>query len=217
MKKLYLTFLFLSFWLYETARAADADRMLYLGVIENNLAYVDQAVMDGAYLNKKYNEDYTPLMVACAANDNPAILKSLINAGADFRFKNTKGQNLLTAALNADARPENIRLLINYGINPNESDKTGKTPLYTALINKIPFAALQTLLQNGANPDQPFDFNGNKVYPLTLAVSQNSSPEIIKLLICTSSQDAHFQALTAVINNNDKQNYQLFKEAGLIH
>ena len=216
MKNIIAFILALLYSLPTPAQTNNADKMLYLGIIENNQAYVDQAIIDGAYLNRKYNEDYTPLAVACAANDTPSILKSLINAGADIRFQNTHKQNLLTVSLNSKANPENIRLLINYGLSPNEADGSGYTPLYTALISKAPHEAIGALLQGGANPNIPFDFGGHEIYPLTLAVAAGSAPETIKHLMDYSNQDAHFQALTATVTNDDSQSYQIFQDNDLL-
>ena len=199
MKNIIAFILALLYSLPTPAQTNNADKMLYLGIIENNQAYVDQAIIDGAYLNRKYNEDYTPLAVACA---------SLINAGADIRFQNTHKQNLLTVSLNSKANPENIHLLINYGLSPNEADGSGYTPLYTALINKAPHEAILALLQG--------DFGGHEIYPLSLAVAAGSAPETIKHLMDYSNQDAHFQALTATVTNDDSQSYQIFQDSGLL-
>lgn len=201
-----------------SARASDitADKRLYLGIIENNIGYVEQAINDGAYLNKKYNQDYTPLSLACTINSKPIIIKKLINAGADFRFENSKKENLLAIALNQSANAKTIQMLINYGLNPNDKNNKGKTALYTGLIHKAPYEAIVALLQNGANTNIPFEYKGNPVYPLTLAVLLESPREIIKVLIKYSNQDAQFQALTAAITINDTKTYQLFKDSGLL-
>lgn len=216
MKKLFLLLIGLLFCSPLKAESIDADKMLYLGIIENNPAYVDQAIINGAYLNRRYDDDYTPLMIACALNSQPAILKSLINAGADMRVQNSQKQTLLTAALNNKSSPENIRLLTNYGLNPNEQDDEGHTPLYTALINKAPLQVISTLINVGANPDLPFNFKGNEIYPLTMAVILKQDRDIKTLLIRHSNQDAQFQALMAAVANNDKETHKLFQELNII-
>ena len=57
MKNIIAFILALLYSLPTPAQTNNADKMLYLGIIENNQAYVDQAIIDGAYLNRKYNED----------------------------------------------------------------------------------------------------------------------------------------------------------------
>lgn len=214
--KNFIFLLLVLFPVFTQASDMTADKRLYLGITKNNIKYVEQAINEGAYLNKKYNQDFTPLSLACTINSEPIIIKKLINAGADIRFENSKKENLLTIALNKSAKAETIKMLINYGLNPNDKNNQGQTALYSGLIHKAPYEAIVALLQNGANSNIPFEYKGNPIYPLTLAVLLDSSPDIIKILIQYSNQDAQFQALTATISTDNTQAYQIFQDSGLL-
>lgn len=181
MKKLALFLIFISHFAFAN-EPLNSNKMLYLGLVENNLAYVETAISRGANFNHLYDNDLSPLMLACDHNDNPQIIKKLINSGADINFTNSKGDNTLSIALKKRASAEIIELL----------------------------------LYHGANPNHPLNFEGNPIYPLTLAVMLPSSLDIINLLLATSNQDAKFQALMATVTSENQAIYDLFITAGVV-
>ena len=59
---------------------------------------VRQLIQDGADVNAKNKDGWTPLMIAVGNNPNPEVLKALLEAGADAKTKNNKDKTALDYA-----------------------------------------------------------------------------------------------------------------------
>lgn len=118
----------------------------------------------------------TALHVAAAAH-RPAMLRALIERGADVGARNRRGATPLHYA--ADGSPgasrwdptgqaATIALLITAGADPNAIDKDDVTPLHRAVRTRCA-AAVAALLEGGADPRRT---NKNGSTPAMLATRQ---------------------------------------------
>jgi TPR repeat protein len=78
-------------------RAQDGYTPLMAAVLKGNLGVVREVVSGGADLNAQSSTGWTALMFA--AKDQPALLPTLLNAGADKTLKNNLGQTAYDVAL----------------------------------------------------------------------------------------------------------------------
>lgn len=80
----------------------------------------------------------TPLHWA-SLGDQPAVVKMLIDKGADIRAVDIEGHTALHVA-SAGHNPEVVRILLDSGAEVNAKDSAGTTPLGWALRTNIPRA-----------------------------------------------------------------------------
>lgn len=101
----------------------------------------------------------TPLHGAAARHD-PALVRTLLAAGADVNARNRRGAQPLHYAVDAMpgsrcwdpvAQRETVALLLAARADPNAIDKNGTSPLHRAVRNRCA-AAVEELLAGGADP-----------------------------------------------------------------
>lgn len=119
--------------------AADYAAMCNLdlaGALEAGDAALAQAALaDGADVNISYyfscgqSEPLTMLAAAAALDCGEAVVRTLLDAGADAKAKDRNGETALHFARNKDA----AALLLQAGANVNARSKDGETPLFRAL------------------------------------------------------------------------------------
>jgi ankyrin repeat protein len=144
----------------------------------------------GADVNVRTQQERTPLMAAAKRNGNGALVRLLLEKGADVK---TPGDTpLIQAAQSGDV--EIMRTLIERGANVNcISPRLGETPLmYAAASDNV--EAVRLLLAKGANPNaglkkmkrliggSTVDMGVGKQTPLMWA-APTGSPELIRALI----------------------------------
>ena len=140
---------------------------------------VKKELKNGANVNAASDEDTTALMHAAIFNQNPEVIETLIDKGANVNAKNKDGSTALTkAAFNPN--PEVIKTLIDEGADINAKNKDG----YTALMFAAPFnqnpEVIKTLI------DEDADVNAKNKYGYTALIQAalfNQNPEVIKILI----------------------------------
>ncbi|KFA54499.1 hypothetical protein S40293_10062 [Stachybotrys chartarum IBT 40293] len=118
----------------------------------------------------------TSLMIASLL-ELSALVRLLLDNGADVKAKDYTGRTPLSLALN-NADETSVQLLLENGADIESRDDGGRTPLSLAAMTKNK-AAVQLLLKNGANIESRDD--GGRT-PLLLAASQGSRA-IIQLLL----------------------------------
>lgn len=118
----------------------------------------------------------TALHVAAAAH-RPAIVRALIELGADVAARNRRGATPLHYAADGDpdaarwnpaAQAATIALLIASGADANATNGDGVAPLHRAVRTRCA-AAVTALLEGGADVARP---NGNGSTPAMLATRQ---------------------------------------------
>ena len=98
-------------WLFDLARAGDADRLA---------AYVDA----GAPVDLTDADGNTLLMLA-AYHDQPATVAALVERGADVEAQNRRGQSPLAGAVFKQA-DEVVRVLLEAGADPDAGTPTAR-------------------------------------------------------------------------------------------
>ncbi len=122
----------------------------------------------------------TPLLMSLSMSMpsiDPALVKTLLEKGADVNAANTYGQTPLMHAVWEG--PELVSLLLQKGADPHAKDKEGKTALMNAVAKGRSPESVRLLLDSGADVDQ----EDNKGGTALMRAAQNDSPEILSLLI----------------------------------
>jgi len=163
---------------------ADGDRALSSELIATTPSLAREAAAIGAtrtdeshFLEPLKRHTYagdTALHIAAAAHE-AAIVRQLIDAGADVRAINRRKATPLHSASvgnpnsprwNPASQAATIALLIDAGADPNAADADGVTPLHRAVRARCT-AAVEALLQHGADVHRA---NRSGSTPLRLAV-----------------------------------------------
>ena len=119
---------------------------------------VQKAISNGADINAR-NEYYgeTPLIYAAQYNSNPAVITTLLKAGADIEARTTAegfpaslGWTALLWAAGYN-RPEVITVLLKAGADINVRGKAGTTVLMAAARYNSQPEVMTTLLKAGAD------------------------------------------------------------------
>lgn len=94
----------------------------------------------------------TPLLFVTGRTDgDPAIVRMLVDRGADLDARSNDGASALHGAIQAGASMDILRLLIELGLDPDAKSTRGFTPLHIAA-EKGRAEAATLLLASGADP-----------------------------------------------------------------
>lgn len=181
----------------------------------------------GLDLESKNLEGSTPLGIAAAYCDNPQVLQTLIDAGADIHTINNAGENLLiTAARNPN--PEITKFVLKLGFDIEDRDNEGFTALLNAACYQSNTDVLDILINAGANlyaktnsGDNPFhiaalsknkevaryvstafntsDVNQAGISCLEKVLLEGKSPEVLKVFLKKMKEE---QIFCACMNSN---------------
>ena len=106
-------------------------------------------------------EDADPVLVDAVTLQSTAILKTLVEKGANVNARDSRGDTPLLHAIKSDKitdQNNKIKYLINAGANVNAQNKKGQSPLHQA-IDQDKVALVQLLLKNGADINLKFKSN----------------------------------------------------------
>lgn len=139
-------------------------------------------------------DDYgrTSFHYAAYYNENPAVIRLLIDKGANVNAIDEYGKTPLHEAVSyLNWRPdvsnlEVIRLLTDADADVNATDKDGETPLHEAVLYRDS-EVIRLLLDNGADVNAT-DKDGKTV--LYWAASASDYPEVIQLLLDNGADSA---------------------------
>lgn len=120
----------------------------------------------------------TPLISAAMFNPSPAVIETLIAAGADLRVAADGGATALHAAAGMNENHLVTRALINGGANVDARDDVGQTALIRAAWNSNPRVA-QELINAGAHVNVRDNGQATALAHATRA----DNVEVVKLLI----------------------------------
>ena len=137
----------------ETPKPVDPKVTELIAAVKANKAHVAEKLMraDPKLANGPDAGGSTALHHA-AAFSTPAIMKLLLDAGADVEAKNRFAQRPLHWAF---ASPEKVKLLLDKGAEVNGQANDGRTTLYQAAAQHHSDAVLELLLAKGADPNLP--------------------------------------------------------------
>ena len=129
--------------------------------VESELEFIDSYVKENDYDGIKmltdsygidcYDSYKRTFLILAASKGNEAVLKYLIERGADLDFQDKNGYFALHfAAQNSEIGI--MEILLNKGANPNLRDSYGNPPIWTAIMNtKDDFSMIKLLLENNAD------------------------------------------------------------------
>lgn len=104
------------------------SKKLFEGILKQDIAMIDKALLRGADINGRDHYKRTPLFYAAECS-TPEIMRHLIEAGADVNARDLdSGYSLLDYAAMEDM-PEIVELLITSGADVDAKDKNGDTAL----------------------------------------------------------------------------------------
>ena len=118
-----------------------------------------------------------------AENENPAVLETLLAAGANLAWRNGNDRTLLHLAAEHNENPAVIETLLAAGAELEAHDESGYRPLHDATRNPNP-AVLEALLAAGADVDErgrQWGREGCGNTPLKRALVINS-PEVLPIV-----------------------------------
>ncbi len=146
-----------------------------------------------------------PLITAAGVNQNPAVIKLLLEAGADPKARDdlTGWTPLHRAAANNNSAV--ITVLLKAGADPNALDEDNDTPLHMAAESNDSVAVIQTLLDAGADP-KATDRRGWTA--LHRATKSNENVAVIRMLadaglgFRTRDKDGHTLLYWGANNDN---------------
>ena len=133
----------------------------------------------GAQIDYMDENGMTAVMLACQYNTHTAVLKALIQAGADIRQKepNYKSDCLLLAA-NKSSNPRIIEVLLENGADLENRNYLGETALIMAVKTNPACAIAKALIKAGSCIDAK-DYQGHDA--LYFAIEERR-PSLIKAL-----------------------------------
>ena len=167
-----------------------------------SLQQIVDAIEDGANVHARDTRNRTPITTAARNNPNPAVITTLIKAGADVETEDGRMTPLMWAAWR-NPNPEVITALVNAGADVNASQSFGWTPLMHAVSGNSNPEVISTLVKAGADvnvkdrgekwqfpwaaainldPENQRMTAGGKTL-LMLAVWDSHNPEVIPALV----------------------------------
>ncbi len=142
---------------------------------------VKTLIENGANVNTRDKDGWTPLMYACRYQNNEELVNYLISAGAHIRVRNKYNTTPLIMAAQYNQNPEILRILLkNRKINENE--------VYNAFILAVSSNNGTDYIKTSKvklfiDMDIPLNGTWKGMSPLMYACQYNSSTSVIKLLL----------------------------------
>ena len=142
---------------------------------------VQTCLAGGADIGARESEyGATPLHGAAVANENPAVINALIDAGARVKARDEVGRTPLHYATEFNENPAVINALIDAGADVKARAENRGTPLHSAAWRNENPDVINALIDAGA------DVNARDKYgdtPLHWAARNNKNPAVISALL----------------------------------
>lgn len=183
------------------------DTLLHLLAAKNgrgdSSGLVRLLLSNGAGLEIRNRKHLTPLMAA-VARKNAAVLKLLIEAGANVNVRNNRGTPMINSLISCDpGKLSMLTLLVTAGVDVAATTEYGPLPLAQAFYNHLYLDCLDPaiiLLNAGADPNRQ-DRNGTAaIHSLGHWSKKNPAPALALLLDHGARIDIrNQQAMTALL------------------
>lgn len=154
----------------------DGRTALAEAALQGHLEAATALLGRGADIEAVDYEGRRPLMFA--ANNSIAIVRLLLEAGADPRAVDIHKMNALHFAAEKNTMADIIPTLVAAGIHPDTPDADGDTPLHFAARENAGRAA-RALLDAGANPNS---VNEEGLTPLLVAIDEDNLNSVAALV-----------------------------------
>ena len=141
-------------------------------------------------VNGRGPDGATPLMYA-ALYGSPALVKQLLDAGADPNIRNNAGATALTWAVDD---VEKVRLLVAAGADVNANSDFGRTPLVLAAAQPGGTATVRLLLEHGAEATSA---------ALTAAANRGNI-DVVRMLLAAGARDNNGASIAASLRANSR-------------
>lgn len=169
---------------YTNSNNKSLHRTIYLGNEIDIKNAIIKWIKEGNDINEKNTKfGETPLMVALAYNNNPEIIKLLIDAGADINKKNYHGESTLSYAF-SNQKKEVLNILLNVNdINSYNLTKDEKVNLLdTALTDNNNLEAIKVIINFIG--EKFIHINKYEEDPLLIrSIVNNNNPKVVNYLI----------------------------------
>jgi len=132
---------------------APAQLNIFSSAQSGSVADIQAAIANGAAVEARTENGWTPLMLAARYNGNPDVTAWLLAAGADVAARDPDGWTPLTLAARDNANPAIVTALVNAGANPNSAQSGFRHLLALALQNQSLDVARE-LTRLGARPQR---------------------------------------------------------------
>ena len=190
--------------------------LLHYAAVWGNPETVSYLIDQGFPVNGEASDKSTPAMSAASGN-SLAVLKTLIDAGADIHGISKEGCNILHWAClrkrECDGvdrlQPDVVKYLIDQGIDVNKPDKDGWTPLFYAVTLKEDTSEIVNLLLNAGADIEHQSKRGKTVLDLV------ENPEVKDLLLSKASTGLKLKGeLLKAIHARDTKKLRDLLDAG---
>ena len=113
------------------AKAKDKDEALKMAAAEDDLESVERLLREGAHINARKGAYRTTALMEASVQGNLAVMRFLIENGADVNLVDKDGWTALMGAT-VEGRLESVKLLLELGAEVDAQNDEGQTALVMA-------------------------------------------------------------------------------------
>ena len=150
-------------------------RRLLDAIVSDDLAAIGRLLADDPSLARSADGFGSTALMHAAASGSIAVMRTLIDAGAEVGAANSRSATALHWAQPDAAK---VALLLSKGASVDPKTVEGRTPLYVAATLAAGTASMQLLIEAGANPNTETIVGATPLFPAV-----NSSAEMTKILL----------------------------------
>ncbi len=147
---------------------------------------VQACLNNGADLNAEGEHGY-PLHLAASSNENPNVIKVLLDAGVDVNTRSRSRNTPLHWAVAGNKNPNVIKVLLDAGADVNARNGDGGTPLHWAASQNENPEIINVLLKSGAKLEVRNKLGQTPIYSAVGRREKHNSLKIIMTLIDAGS------------------------------
>lgn len=173
----------------------------------------------------RYNDSLTfyasPLVFAAYGNDDPAVFKLLIEAGADVNDTVVNGRTVLIIASLWSDNPDVIKTLIDAGADVNTTDANGYNALHWAVAANPEPSVTKALIAGGANLGQKDNWGLTPLHRAAKNAAQNTGNLRITDILLNAGADLETRDVNgytplhwAAESNTDTETIKSIVQAG---